>query len=52
MEMNFTLKMLITQPEKRSDGFYFQLWLGTILILNLESIIATGHTDFETRNLL
>lgn len=51
-EMNFTLKKLITQPEKRSDGFCFQPRLGTILILNLESIIAIDHTDFETRNWL
>lgn len=38
--------MLIIQPGKRSNGFYFQPRSGTILILNLESITATDHTDF------
>lgn len=51
-EMNFTLKMLIMLPEKRSNGFYFQPRLGTILTLNSESVTAIGHTDFENRELV
>lgn len=51
-EMNSTLKMLIVSPEKRSNGFYLQPRLGTILILNLESITAIDHTDFENWELL
>lgn len=51
-EINFTLKMLIMLPEKRSNGFYFQPRLGTTLTLNLESVTAIGHTDLENWELV